>query len=435
MNLPELPWLDNTGKLRREKLSVENGCIRISRSEFIAETEIKLQNCSEFMLPGLIDCHVHFRQPGQTKKEGISNGCRAAIAGGVTTVCDMPNTCPPTCDAKSLVQKQKLWQHYGRINHRLFLGFNHNFILNDKKWPKTACPAELGIDPGSIAGLKVFFAESGSCPAVFDVETIADLMLNWPLIAFHAEDERLFRTSPGNSHSENRPREAVISALAIIEQAMRIARDKANGHKTARVVLLHLATKEEADWIRFMKAERFDLAAETCPHYLYFTEEDVEKSYSLIKVNPPIREAYDQHALWQAVADGTIDLFSSDHAPHTPAEKQSDNPPSGIPGIERMWQLLAFGVEQGRISWRKAIELACLNAAQCYNFTTKSGIEEGNNADLVVLKRQSTEANHRIITRAQYDPYMGFPFPWQVGQVFISGRKIFHDGKFQEAEC
>jgi dihydroorotase len=385
-------------------------------------------------VPGYIDGHVHFRQPGQEYKEGIANGSLAALAGGVTTVLDMPNTSPPTCSSAALNEKKRLWHELGKVGWGLFVGIDGSQILPEMTSPQQIpTPASLSIDPAGIAALKVFMAHSGSCAAVTDPEILAYLMLHWPRIAVHAEDETAFPAATvGLSHTARRPRPAGIEALNKLEKALELAERQLGHPPVCRLILLHIATCEEIAWVRRMKGSGYDIVAETCPHYLYFTAEDQVRMGSEIQVNPPLRDVDDQQALWQALADGTIDIVSSDHAPHTPVEKASANPPSGIPGIERMWPLMALAAETGRISWHRALALAAHNAARCYGMTDRGCIANGARADLVVLRRTSEtdiKEPRKVVTRAGYDAYRHLAFPWEVERVLIAGKTVWEQFK------
>lgn len=420
MVLNGIPWLDREGRLRDDPLSItENGRLKIAgRSSGDIATSIAA-DVKRIVVPGYVDCHVHFREPGQEYKEGIANGCLAAIVGGVTTVLDMPNNLPPTDSAASLAEKRLLWSAQGRVGWGLFLAGS-----------KGASPSSLKVDPAGIAGLKVFMASSGSCSAITDPEILARLLLAWPRIAIHAEDESVFPAdSFGLNHQARRPRSAIVSALSKLSAAFAIAELLTGEKPGCRMVLLHVSTREEVDWVRQMKKRGYAVFAETCPHYLFFTAADEAGIGAHLQVNPPLRDKDDQTILWQAVADGTIDLVSSDHAPHTPEEKACANSPSGIPGIERMWPLLALAVEQGRLDWRQAVALAAVNAAECYDLPGRDGLVDNNRADLVVLRRSAGMGANRVITHAGYDIYRRFKFPWEVERVLIAGKTVWEQSK------
>ncbi|KAF1080198.1 MAG: Dihydroorotase [Candidatus Rifleibacterium amylolyticum] len=435
-----LPWLGRNGHLCTGTLDMDKqGRLRIEAASDQTLISSIPGHINHLIVPGYIDSHVHFRQPGQEYKEGIANGSLAALNGGVTTVLDMPNTSPPTCSAAALIEKRRLWHELGRVGWGLFVGCNGSEILpsydslsamsETMASRQIPTPASLGIDPSGIAALKVFMAHSGSCAAVTDPEILALLMQNWPRIAVHAEDETVFPiTSVGPDHAARRPRRAVIEALNKLEKAFELAERQLGGMPACRLILLHVATCEEIAWVRQMKSRGYDIVAETCPHYLHFTGADIKNHGAQIQVNPPLRDAVDQKALWQALADGTIDIVSSDHAPHAPAEKASTNPPSGIPGIERMWPLMALAAETGRISWSRALALAAQNAARCYGMADRGVIANGARADLVLLRRISeTDAriHRKVVTRAGYDAYRHFAFPWEVERVLIAGKAVW----------
>ncbi|HAE39128.1 MAG TPA: hypothetical protein DCG57_10885 [Candidatus Riflebacteria bacterium] len=436
MTMINLPWLDADGRLRLDRLQIRNGHLvvagqqcRMEISEITAATE-------QIVVPGYIDAHVHFRQPGLAYKEGIANGCLAALAGGVTAVFDMPNTNPPTCTAAALAAKRRLWNGRAKVGWGLFIGCDGSEICSGADKAESAngrnglysipTPENLGIDSSAVAAMKVFMARSGSCAAVNEPEVLAQLMLAWPRIAVHAEDEREFpRTATGLTHEQLRPRISVIAALHKLEKALELAEKYLGRLPDCRLILLHLATSEEVQWVRRMKERGYKITAETCPHYLYFTNADLAEYGAQLQVNPPIREADDQAMLWQGLVDGTIDMVNSDHAPHTQAEKASANPPSGIPGIERMWQLLALAADSGRISWRRALALAGQNAAKCYGIVGRGELTDGARADLVVLRRNKAADSYpprKIVTRAGYDAYRHLQFPWEVERVLIAGK-------------
>lgn len=434
MGINSIPWLDNQGELRLDELQIRAGRL-VTGEPRIGDLSALSGQLERVIVPGYIDAHVHFRQPGQAYKEGIANGCLAAFAGGVTTVLDMPNTVPPTCGAAALKAKRRLWAARSRVGWGLFVGYNNpeltpsnhgrpGFVKDSTFVWHT--PASLNIDPSRIAALKVFMARSGACAALTDPEHLATLMLNWHRIAVHAEDETAFPSvTTGLSHDERRPRSAVISALKKLERAFEIAGHRLGRVPDCRLILLHLAAREEVEWVRRMKDRGYDLVAETCPHYLYFTNEDLAEYGAQIQVNPPLRDAEDQAALWQGLADGTIDMVNSDHAPHTTAEKASANPPSGIPGIERMWPLLASAADAGRISWRRALALAGQNAAHCYGLLDRGELVAGARADLVVLRRNNatdSALSRKIVTGAGYDAYRHLKFPWEIERVLIAGQ-------------
>jgi len=382
MSIKGIPWLDQHGHLRHDDLAIDKRGRLIVAAATGSECSHDIapipRSISQIIVPGYIDSHVHFRQPGQEYKEGIANGCLAALTGGVTTVLDMPNTIPPTCSDAALKEKRHLWNELGRVGWGLFLGC---------QGPEIIFPSD--IDTSRIAALKVFMARSGSCAAITDPEMLACLMLKWPKIAVHAEDETVFPADTGDlDHASRRPRAAVISALQRLEKAFELARQQLGRLPGCRLILLHVTTREEIQWVRRMREFGYDIVAETCPHYLYFTAEDQAEYGAQLQVNPPLRDAVDQKDLWHALADGTLDMVSSDHAPHTKAEKAGANPPSGIPGIERMWPLMALAAESGHITWQRALSLAAGNAADCYALANRGVIVDGARADLVILRRR-----------------------------------------------
>ena len=180
-----------------------------------------------------------------------------------------------------------------------------------------------------------------------------------------------------------------LRGISKASEEIMIARDIILSERTGVPIhLCHVSTALGVDLVRQAKQRGAAVTAETCPHYLYFTAEDQAEYGAQLQVNPPLRDAVDQKDLWHALADGTLDMVSSDHAPHTKAEKAGANPPSGIPGIERMWPLMALAAESGHITWQRALSLAAGNAADCYALANRGVIVDGARADLVILRRR-----------------------------------------------
>lgn len=412
--------------------SFDQGSILISEGKIVSlnKTQIKLadaevHDASGYMiLPGAIDPHVHFREPGQKYKEGIDNGSKAALAGGVTTVIDMPNNNPPCSTLRRIMQKKKLFSHKSHVNWGVMLHTSSRIEKNlaDK-----------------IISAKVYMAKSSRLPAITDVKTIIRIMRNFPVISFHAEDESLLDISPQRSplHHENRPRQAVISALNKIEQAFNSLPEK----DRPRIVICHMNTTEEMAWIKKKKTEGWDIFGETCPHYLFFTQDDYIAGGAVFQVNPPIRTREDQKALHRSLGDGTIDFIGTDHAPHASAEKASAKPPSGIASIEWLLPQILYLIDKNIINWKKFHELTVANAARCYGIALRNGIIEGNYADLVFVKRvEQKDKIRKIQSKTGINLYEKFDFKWRVCRTFVNGilkydgKKYFEKGKGKEVK-
>ncbi len=408
-------WLGDDGWFHRGTIRIANGRIAKLESDFAVDAPCG----DEIVVPGLIDAHVHLREPGQAYKEGIANGTAAALKGGVATVLDMPNNRPPIATRESFEKKRALFAHKARVNYGLF-------------WQATdgGEPA-----PETAAGAKIYMAQSSNLPAIGDADALARIFRVQDLVVVHAEDERRFfhtveKTFPrcGKlAHHLRRPRAAVLAALASLETALRKTPAKAR----PRLVVAHCSTVEELAWVRKMKRAGCDVWAETCPHYFLLTEEDYLRRGAALQVNPPLRSAEDRAAIYEAVKNGVIDFVSTDHAPHAPAEKAGKNPPSGIAGVEWLGPILLTLAKRGEMTWKRYLELSGQNAARCFGIADRGGIREGAWADLafVAFEKTAKTGREKVATRAQFRPYAEFDFAARVRAMMINGQTAWSDGR------
>ena len=389
-----------------------------------------------FIVPGLIDAHVHLREPGQAAKEGIANGTAAALKGGVTTVLDMPNNAPPITTAERFAAKRKLFARKARVNYGLFL----------------QAAADGPRAPEHAAGVKIYMAKASALAALSDAAALERIFRRQDRVVIHAEDERKFSTvwkkvfhsvektgevfhgveksfpqCGKQVHHLKRPRAAVAAALKSIEAAWRKVPAKAR----PRLVIAHCSTVEEVEWTARMKRLGHDVWAETCPHYFLFTEQDYLERGSALQVNPPLRTEEDRAAIFEAVQNGGIDFVSTDHAPHLPAEKAGRNPPSGIAGIEWLGPVLLTLAKRGELSWKRYLEVAGQNAARCFGIADRGSIREGAWADLAFIEagKQAKGAAEQIVTRAGWHPYEQFEFSARVRATMVNGRAARVDGR------
>jgi dihydroorotase len=424
-------WLGDDAWFHHGTISIANGRIMKLESDFASDTP----SAGEFIVPGLIDAHVHLREPGQPYKEGIANGTLAALKGGVTTVLNMPNNVPPTASLARLEAKRALFAQKSRVNYGLFL------------------QARIGGPraPESAAGVKIYMAKSSALAAVRDPAALAQIFRLQNRVVVHAEDEREFSTGWKKSfhrvektgeifhsveksfpqcgklpHHLRRPRAAVVAALQSIATAWRRVPPK----ERPRLVIAHCSTVEEIDWVRKMKRQGHDVWAETCPHYFLFTEQDDRARGPALQVNPPLRTEEDRAAVFAAVQDGGIDFISTDHAPHLPKEKAADSPPSGIAGLEWFGPVLLTLTMRGEISWQRYLKLAGQKAAQCYGIEGRGLVREGAWADLaIVANKPPAAAQEKIVTRAAVHPYPQFEFAVGIRATLVNGRLAWTDGR------
>ncbi|MFH1465485.1 MAG: dihydroorotase family protein [Pseudomonadota bacterium] len=366
----------------------------------------------QLILPGLVDPHVHLRQPGARSKEGVRNGSEAAAAGGVTTLLAMPNDRPATTSEGYLRAKQRAYARSCTTRWGLFL----------QATPRAADPALAARLAPRVVALKIYMARSSQHPAIHDPALLCALFKAWPRVTVHAEDETAFLPGPVDlrrrSHAKQRPIAAIELALAKIEYALR----SLPTHDRPRLVLAHASTLQEVAWLARMKDEGFDVWGETCPHYLLMTEARARRIGGELKVNPPIRGKAHQEALRAGLREGIIDFVASDHAPHHSWEKHDRiAPPSGIAAVEWSWPLLLHMAEEGWLPWAALTRVGCAAAAACYGLPSRDGLRAGNLADFVIAERAPETREPRTISHAGLRPYSHLHLAWRVRWTFIDG--------------
>lgn len=391
----------------------------------------------KYLLPGLIDVHVHFRTPGNPEKEDWLTGSKAALAGGVTTVLEMPNTNPPTIDEKALNEKRKLAGKQALINYGFYVGAMRENVEEIK-------------DLKNIAGVKIFMGSSTGGLLLDQKEDLEKFMAensgpqgpegeskNAHLLAVHAElnsciDEHAKKYEEEHGGSLARAEAATHSKIRAAECAHEAVKEVLHLAKKydARVHICHVSSALELESIRKFKnggpkALQQNVSVEVTPHHLFLTDQDYEKYGNLVKVNPPLRSAHDQVALWEAVKDGTVDMIATDHAPHTLEEKQLpyEQAPSGVPGVQTMLPLLLTEVNAGVITLQKVVELCAANPARLFGIAHKGAIEVGYDADLTVVDLDLEERIcHRYLwTKVDWSPFHNWVLKGFPVMTFVAG--------------
>jgi dihydroorotase len=372
------------------------------------------------VLPGVIDSHVHFREPGLTHKEDLESGSRGAVLGGVTAVFEMPNTDPLTTSAETLADK------VARAHHRMHCDFG--FYVGATR-ENARDLGELERLPGACA-VKVFMGSSTGSLLIEDDDGVrAVLKAINRRAAFHSEDEYRLRERM-NLRVEGEPsshpvwRDAT-AALMCTQRLVRLA------HETGkRVHVLHVTTKEESAFL----ADHKDVAtAEATPAHLTLAAPDCyEKLGTRAQLNPPIRDAAHRDGLWHGIAQGVIDSVGSDHSPHTREEKAQSYPksPSGMAGVQTLVPLMLDHVNAGRLSLLRFVDLTSAGPARVFGIARKGRVAVGYDADVTVvdLKRRETITDDWIASRSGWTPYNGLTVTgWPVG-TFVRGRQVMWDG-------
>ena len=406
--------------------------IGIRGGRFAAIGDLSLNHAGEtvdcrglHLLPGVMDTHVHFREPGLTHKEDLESGSRGAVLGGVTAVFEMPNTIPPTTDAGALADKVK------RAHHRMHCDFA--FYVGATR-ENTRDLGELERLPGACA-VKVFMGSSTGTLLIDDDEGVrAVLKAINRRAAFHSEDENRLRERmdlriEGDPRSHPVWRDAQ-AALICTQRLIRLA------HETGkRVHVLHVTSKDEAIFL----ADHKDVAtADATPAHLTLAAPDCyEKLGTLAQLNPPIRDAAHRAGLWNAIAQGVIDNIGSDHSPHPREEKALVYPKthSGMTGVQSLVPVMLDHVNAGRLSLQRFVDLTSAGPARVFGIACKGRISVGYDADVTVvdLKRRETITDQWTASRAGWTPYNGMTVTgWPVGTV-IRGQKVMWDGSLSAA--
>ena len=376
------------------------------------------------VLPGVIDTQVHFREPGATHKEDLETGSRAAVAGGVTCVFEMPNTNPLTTSAEALADK------VARARHRMLCDFA--FWVGGTRENAADIPA-LERLPGA-AGIKVFMGSSTGSLLVEDDEGVAAILRQTRRrAAFHSEDEYRLRERsglrvPGDPASHPVWRDAQ-AAVQCTERLLRIAREAG-----ARIHVLHISTADEMALL----ARHKDIASvEVTPHHLTLSADDYATLGTKLQMNPPVRDAAHRDGIWAGLRAGIADILGSDHAPHTLAEKAKPYPesPSGMTGVQTLVPIMLDHVNAGRLSLARFVDMTSAGPARLFGIAGKGRLAVGYDADLTVvdLKRRETIGDGWIESRSAWTPYDGRTVTgWPIGTL-VRGRVAMWDGAVASA--
>lgn len=383
------------------------------------------------IIAGGIDAHVHFREPGLTHKADMATESRAAAAGGVTTVFDMPNTRPATTDAARLAEKIALAEGRCATNIGFHIGATNENAAQIADLVKNGDP-QTGLKPSDIAGVKVFMGSSTGNMLVDEAGTLAKLFsISEKPVLVHCEDEETIRRNtekaiekywediPFSEHENIRSRMACIrSSIKALELAIKYG---------THLTLCHISTKEEIEMVRAAKLNNPYITAETSCNYLWFSNEDYERLGSKVKCNPAVKTAADREALRTALRDGLIDTIGSDHAPHLLSEKDAPytKAPSGLPSIQQTLPVLLTIAQQEDIPLEKIASVFSEKAAEIYGLE-RGKIQQGWYADLVVvdLEKEFTVRTEEQLSKCGWSPYEGETLRGVIEEVIINGKSF-----------
>ena len=384
-----------------------------------------------FLIPGIIDDQVHFREPGLTHKADIFSETRAAAAGGVTSFMDMPNTVPNTVTLSLLEEKYKIAQDKSLINYSFYLG-GSNTNLNEI----------LNADPASICGVKLFLGSSTGNMLVDNLETLKEIFSGSPLlIACHCEDEptvrrntEIYRDKFGENihvryHPLIRSREACLKTSTF---AVQLAKEN-----NSRIHILHLSTADELKlFTNNLPLAEKRITGEVCVHHLWFDDTDYETHGNFKKWNPAIKTRFDRDSLINGVKDNFIDIIATDHAPHTLGEKSKGyfEAPSGGPLIQHSLIAMMELYHKGIFTVEKVVEMMCHNPAILFRIKNRGFIREGYKADLCIIEPVNPWTVNRkdLLYKCGWSPFEGTSFSNRVRTTIVNGTVVYDDGVLNE---
>ncbi len=414
---------------------IKNGRIeKIATSISADGNTIEIDGSNQYLLPGVIDDQVHFREPGLTHKATIYTEAKAAVAGGVTSFMEMPNTNPPVFTQALLENKYSIGKESSLANYSFFMGTSNDNLeeilkTNEKK--------------NEVCGVKVFMGSSTGNLLVDNPLILENLFAGTELlIATHCEEERIIKENLANVLAQNRPLTAADHPIIRDENACFESSFRAVQYAkkyNSRLHILHITTAKELQLFTNMiplKDKR--ITAEVCVHHLHFTSNDYAKLGNQIKCNPAIKAPENKTALWEALLDDRLDIIATDHAPHTWAEKQEDylHAHAGLPLVQHALSLMLYYVQEGKISIEKVVEKMSHAVADCYQIKERGYIREGYHADLVLVNMQqpSTVNKENILYKCGWSPLEGFRFPATITNCFVNGHLVYGNGVFNESK-
>ncbi len=420
----------NEGKIHSGDVLIEDN--RISKISQVIDNKYnatEINGEGKYLLPGVIDDQVHFREPGLTHKANIHSESIAAVAGGTTSFMEMPNTKPAALTQELLEEKYQIAAKSSPANYSFFMGTsneNTDEILktNDKK--------------NDVCGIKIFMGSSTGNMLVDNHLTLDKVFRETELlIATHCEDERIIKanleafqksgkTIQPSDHPIIRNEEACFeSSLMAVQLAKR---------NNTRLHILHISTAKELQlFTNLIPLEQKRITSEVCVHHLHFTADDYATLGNKIKCNPAIKAKENKAALWEALLDDRLDIIATDHAPHTFEEKSGDylHAHAGLPLVQHSLLLMLHYVKEGKISIEKVVEKMSHAPARCFQIAERGFIREGYYADLVLvdMNRTTTASKENILYKCGWSPLEGFQFPATIEKTFINGYPVYENGK------
>ncbi|WP_300602239.1 dihydroorotase [Niabella sp.] len=431
----------NEGQTGTGDVLIRNGKIeKIAGSIDIPSGVTEIDGEGKYLLPGVIDDQVHFREPGLTHKATIYTESKAAVAGGVTSFMEMPNTVPPAFTLDLLENKYEIGRNHSLANYSFFIGTNNQNAAD-------ALMANQHKD--RICGIKAFMGSSTGNLLVDNPLVLEKLFAESEmLIATHCEDERIIKANLQKAHESGRELTAADHPVIRNEEACfessfyAIQLAKKHG---SRLHILHISTEKELQlFTNMLPLKDKRITAEVCVHHLHFTADDYAIQGNRIKCNPAIKAPHHREALWKALLDDRLDVIATDHAPHTVEEKQEPYPKAhaGVPLVQHSLPLMLYYVKQGKISIEKVVEKMSHAVADCFQIKDRGYIREGYQADLVIADLHAPFAvtKENILYKCGWSPFEDvdgngtpFEFPASITHTFVNGNLVYGNGQWNES--
>ena len=422
----------NEGKIFKSDVLIENDLIAKISETILEENLDKIIDAEgKFLIPGVIDDQVHFREPGLTHKGDIESESRAAIAGGTTSFIEQPNTVPNAVTQELLEEKYKIAAEKSYANYSFSMGGTNDNLEE-----------VLKTNPRNVAAIKLFLGSSTGNMLVDNPETLENIFSKVKMpICVHCEDESTIRKNTEiykEQYGEDIP--VKFHHLIRSEEACYLSSSKAVelARKTgARLHIYHLSTAKETELFRNdIPLKEKKITAEVCVHHLHFTNSDYETKGSLIKWNPAVKTETDKNGLWEALLDDRIDVIATDHAPHTLEEKSNKylKCPSGAPLVQHSLNVMLEYYRNGKISLEKIVEKMCHNPAILFEIEKRGFIKEGYKADLVLvdLNKEYTVSKENILYKCGWSPLENEIFHSEITHTFINGNLAYEKGRFSD---
>jgi dihydroorotase len=387
----------------------------------------------KYLLPGCIDDQVHFREPGLTHKATIYTESKAAVAGGVTSFMEMPNTQPPAFTQELLEDKYRIASQTSLANYSFFMGTSNDNIEEILK---------INENKNEVCGVKIFMGSSTGNLLVDNYLTLEKIFGGSELlIATHCEDEKIIKENLQKLKSQKQVLEPsdhpiIRNAEECFESSFK-AIQLAKKHNS-RLHILHISTEKELQlFTNLIPLKEKRITAEVCVHHLHFTSEDYSRLGNLIKCNPAIKAPYNRDALWKALLDDRLDVIATDHAPHTWEEKNEpyEKAHAGVPLVQHSLLLMLHYYKQGKISLEKIVYKMSHAVADCFQIKERGYIREGYFADLVIvdLNKTTTVNKENILYKCGWSPFEGESFPATITHTFVNGNLVYGNSGWNES--